>query len=197
MVILLLAAMAFEAAPFRKQDWPSDRRVVLAVTGVGPRAARACAEAQIAACRPDWVVGVGVCGGLDAASRIGDAAVPLELVSDDGGRPIPTDARRVQGGSGRMVSVRRVASTVDEKRRLAQQYEARWVDQESYAWGTAAQAAGVPFVVVRTVLDAGADALPGWRRPSSWANVARLPAQALLARRHLTEVGRRLVCELS
>lgn len=195
-MILVLAALDFEAVPFRKNSWVQDGTVAIGVTGVGPMLAQRGAIALIEQYHPDLVLGVGLCGSLLPESRVLDIVMPAEFSCE------PQETRLCASHlpgieqMGCMVSVPRIAATPEEKLHLRLTHEAQWVDQESYSWCRAAQAATVKFMVLRAVLDGANDYLPAWRRPASWGSTVRLPRRALLARKKLERAGRRLLCEL-
>jgi nucleoside phosphorylase len=195
-VILVLAALRFEASAFADVKRTCGHRVRVVTTGLGPIRAALAARRALAEQRPDFVLGVGLCGALDPAEPVGAIAVPAEIVSDDGSdavlsaAPLPALASR-----GRMVSTERVAATPAAKEKLRRVHNAFWVDQESYAWCREAAAAGVPFAALRVVLDRAEEPLPRLCDPYSWPMAFRLPRQALQARQRLASVGRWLICE--
>lgn len=197
MRVLLLAAMPFEIAPFRRMEWPKHLQVQFAVTGIGPKAALYQIKSLMTHHQPDWIVGVGVCGALDGEYRPGDIAIPLEFVSDEGSVLLKAGLHKSYETSGRMLSVRRVAATPISKRILQEAYTAHWVDQESYSWALAASDVGVPFLAIRSVLDTAEDYLPDWRQPFSWRHAVKLPLRVWMAQKNLANVGRQWICGLS
>lgn len=117
------------------------------------------------------LVSFGIAGGLDPALIPGDLIL-AERVSHPDGRSIATDANwrracearaneaglRAVGGT--LIGSERAIAPVAEKRRL---FEARGgiaVDMESHAVAHAAEASGVPFLVVRAVADPANRPLP-------------------------------------
>lgn len=195
-MILLLAAMEWEVAPLRHGRAFDSQAVAIGVTGIGPHLAQTGAARFIHQYEPDWVVGLGLCGGLAATTRTGDVVVPAELVSSRTGEVINASPTDVLVQEGRMLSVDKVVITPHDKRRMGDTYHATWVDQESYDWCLAATSAGIRCLVVRVVLDAAADYLPSWRQPGSWRSALTLPSRALAARKNLAAAGRRVICEL-
>ncbi len=117
------------------------------------------------------LVSFGVAGGLDPALGPGDVVLP-ETVVAPGGAALATDAAwrsrlleaaEVEGlelrGGGLAGSDRAVA-TVSGKRALFADSGALAVDMESHSVALAAQAAGVPVLVLRAVIDPADRALP-------------------------------------
>ncbi|MCL6631214.1 MAG: hypothetical protein K6T63_01155 [Alicyclobacillus herbarius] len=192
--ILVLAATRFEGRAWARLRMHASGRVHVAVTGIGPDRALRGARSAIRTYQPDWVVGTGLCGALTTDAMRGELALPSRVIdaqSMDGltVQPLPGTATE-----GAMVSVPKVAATLEGKSALYAATAARWVDMESYSWGVAAAEQNVPFTVVRVVLDTAGDVLPHLAHPKTWWAVASLPGQALAARRRLAEVGRWVLC---
>jgi hypothetical protein len=61
---------------------------------------------------------------------------------------------------GRLASAATAVTCVPAKQRLADELDVAAVDMESRAVGEVAAAAGLPFVVVRVIVDGGNDSLP-------------------------------------
>jgi adenosylhomocysteine nucleosidase len=184
--VLVLVALGFEARPLARHVRRLGHR--LAVTGAGPARADRGARAVLAAWRPALVLGAGLCGALRAAPP-GTVVVPDLLCDAAGGparRPLPLPVPGARGGV--LVSVPQVVTSREARARAADRWGADWVDQESYAWAAAAEAHGVPFAVVRVVVDGPDDPLPLLAAPATWPAAFRLPAHALAARRRLGEV---------
>ncbi|MCL8207554.1 MAG: hypothetical protein K6V97_05710 [Actinomycetia bacterium] len=188
---LAVAALAFEAAAWR--SYADGRRLIIRVTGVGPRAGPALADA-ILSVRPDRVVGFGLCGGIAPDARAGTLAVPAWAALAD--RPVrvglaPLPPLVPVGG---MWTVPTVVALPSAKRVLWQRTAARWVDQETAHWAHVCAAHGIPCSVVKVVVDGPDSALPTRRDPRSWGAWRWLPGRALAARRALAALGRRLWC---
>ena len=112
----------------------------------------------------------GVAGGLADGARAGDLILASEVVMA-GQPPIATTdawrhalaaglARLGPCHSGPIVTVEKAATPPPAKRRLAQSSGAIAVDMESYGVALAAQAAGIPLVVIRAVSDPVGRAVP-------------------------------------
>jgi nucleoside phosphorylase len=185
MTIAIVAAMPEELAPLRARLVAPARtqrgtltvergrlggwEVALAATGDGARNARAGVAALLAAA-PDAeaLVVLGVSGALSPELATADLVV-ASRVTDEDGQAHETDPTRVaattQATGGRaavVMSARRIADSAEEKRRLAQQAGAGLavVDLESAAYVAAAEAAAIPWIVLRAVSDRADEALP-------------------------------------
>jgi adenosylhomocysteine nucleosidase len=196
-VVLVLAALAFEAGPLARALAGGPVPATVAATGVGPVAARDGARALIRRHRPRMVLGCGLCGALEERWRPGSVALPERLLCGCGGPALWTSLGRGPVPCGALLTVRRPAALPEEKAALATRFGAQWVDQETYAWAAAAAESGLPFAALRVVLDGYGEALPVWRRPGSWPAAVWLPGRALAVRRHLILAARELVCALS
>ena len=126
----------------------------------------------------DALVSCGFAGGLDAALRPGDVVV-AEAVADADGSLRATDAgwrqallsllrgagpRRCVGRcvEGRLAGLDQPLLTVADKAACARKLAVCAVDMESTAVARLAAAAGVPFLVVRVILDPADRPIPRW-----------------------------------
>jgi adenosylhomocysteine nucleosidase len=155
--------------------------VVLATTGDGAAAAAAGVEALLAAVRPRRLLVLGVAGGLTPGLASGVLLAARRVVDEDGAAaPQAPDpawlAQAVAGGAvaGVAVTARAIQADPAAKRRLlrramapaaeAGEAEEAWppttVDLESLAYARGAAAHGVPYLVVRAVLDPADETLP-------------------------------------
>jgi adenosylhomocysteine nucleosidase len=98
--------------------------------------------------RPEAVVSTGFCGGLDPGLKRGGIFVATSVC----GRECRAPATARPFFSGSLATVDRVVGTAEEKARLRATGAAA-VDMESAALAERAAAAGVPFYIVRVVLD--------------------------------------------
>ncbi len=142
------------------------RGVRVAAVESGPGAAKAAraTAALIDGHAPAWIVACGFAGALREGMKIGDLVVAeavRELDGDEIATPsgMPADASRGLH-VGRFVTTPGIVRTVAEKRELAERYDALAVDMETFAVATAARAAGVPFMAVRSITDGLAADLP-------------------------------------
>jgi adenosylhomocysteine nucleosidase len=142
---------------------------LLAVSGMGPKAAHSAAERLIEA-GVTALVSWGMAGGLDPELEAGAVCVPREVITPDGRRL--TTSRSWQASlSSSVSSGRRVGSeallTADHALETpAQKSAARRatgacaVDMESSAIAQVAEAHGVPFIAVRVIVDTAGDGVP-------------------------------------
>jgi adenosylhomocysteine nucleosidase len=142
----------------------------LACDGPGPERAGAAA-ARLARDGAGLLISFGICGGLDPELRPGDLLLADTVLAGDGARhPASTERRRLlearlSGLSLRIATGpllgqdRPLAGAADKAARFAAT-SARAVDMESFWVARAAQAAGLPFLVVRAIADPAERSLP-------------------------------------
>jgi adenosylhomocysteine nucleosidase len=185
-VTAVVAALPEEMAPFRSRlaglerarigslliesGRLGGRRVALSTTGDGAGNARAGVAALLTASRANALVVIGVAGALSGGLGA-SALVVASRVTDEGGRSFAADAdqiaavaRAIGGQTGVVVSAERIADSVSEKKRLSDRagagQGAAVVDLESASYVSAADAAGIPWLVLRAVSDTADEALP-------------------------------------
>jgi nucleoside phosphorylase len=155
-----------------ERGWLNGRRVLLAATGDGAANARAGLSELLAGGPVDGLIVIGVAGALSAGLPSGALVVGSRVI-DEGGRSFAADldqvaavARATGGRPGVVVSAGRIADSTSEKQRLAGLTGAgvgagaAVVDLESATYLAAAVAAGVPWLVLRSVSDTADEALP-------------------------------------
>jgi adenosylhomocysteine nucleosidase len=187
MTIAIVAAMPEELAPLRARlagpvrTEPTSLRslvvergrlggheVALAATGDGARNARDGIDALLAASVPRALVVIGVSGALSPELATTDLIVASRVVDEDGSghdadvESVAAATRATGGRPAVIMSARRIADSVDEKRRLARQAGGGLavVDLESASYVAAAGGAGIPWIVLRAVSDSAGEALP-------------------------------------
>jgi adenosylhomocysteine nucleosidase len=187
MTIAIVAAMPEELAPLRARlsgplrAQPTSLRalvvergrlggheVALAATGDGARNAREGVAALLAASGARALVVIGVSGALSPELATADLIVASRVTDEEGclreadAQSVAAATRATGGRAAVIVSARRIADSVDEKRRLAQQAGGGLavVDLESASYVAAADAAGLPWLVLRAVSDTAGEALP-------------------------------------
>ncbi len=149
---------------------------LLIVVGMNREARIACARGRVAigvagiaaamATRPTGLISFGLCGALDPALRVGDLLVADGVVSGDRRwsadplwaatlRAALPDARR-----GDMAAGNRIVGSAAAKTALRRSYGAVGADMESHAVAREAEAAGLPFAVLRAVSDSARRVLP-------------------------------------
>lgn len=167
-----VTGLAIEASVLRRGAGRHDPEISERVACAGADSARALQLAEdLVAAGARALVSFGVAGGLDPDLGPGDVVLPDTVVAP-GGAALATDASwrsrvleaaQVEGlelrGGGLAGSDRAVA-TVSGKRALFAKSGALAVDMESHAVALAAQAAGVPLIVIRAVIDPADRALP-------------------------------------
>lgn len=127
-------------------------------------AALAAAAAQQAKC----LISFGIAGGLAPHLRPGDVILSTEVIGDD--RRWRADPRALSRISdlassigaieGPVLGASRILATEDAKRRAWQRTGALAVDLESAIVARAAEAAGIAFLVLRTIADPATRMLP-------------------------------------
>ncbi len=142
----------------------------LACDGPGPERAHAAA-ARLAQDGAVLLVSFGICGGLDPELRPGDLVLADTVLTGDGARhPASAERRaaleaRLSGLALRLAAGpllgqdRPLAGAADKAARFAAT-GALAVDMESHGVARAAQAAGLPFLVVRAIADPAEHSLP-------------------------------------
>jgi len=142
---------------------------LIAVSGIGPVAAAAAAQALIDS-GAGALVSFGLAGGLDPALPAGAIFLPNEVISIDGGRFQTAHAwrERVAGAlaevrpivCGKLLTSTRIIASVSEKAAAFVETGAVAVDMESLAVAQAAAAHRLPFLTVRVIVDTATDTLP-------------------------------------
>ncbi|XRD83289.1 purine and other phosphorylase-like protein, family 1 [Dyella acidisoli] len=173
----------------------------LCISGMGPKAARHTAEALVTAGATALAV-FGVAGALNDQLHNGALFCP-ERVLDDEGRAYVTDStwraslqQQLTAApaplhmEGALLSVTSPLLTSAAKRAAHQHYTAFAVDMESAAVAAIAQEHGLPFVVLRAIVDEVNDAIPealngsvdAWGRPRPWRLMVAFCQQPSLVR---------------
>jgi len=168
----IVSALAVEAKVLTKHPISFQRlsgNILLAVSGAGPQAAQESAELLVSKGATS-LVSWGCAGALVEELAPGDLLLP-EAVTGEDGQVLQTDSAcrkrligmlpaRLKLYSGMFVESSCVLTRPEKKRRLAKSAHAIAVDMESAAVGRIAQAHGIPFIVIRSVVDTANDAIP-------------------------------------
>ena len=150
--------------------------IVLGVAGVGPQRSERIAREGIERFQPTLLISAGTCGALQSELELGDwvlAGATVDLARDRSARgsfsspaalePIAArlgaEARALRRGLVATVSGRPVQEAAD-KEAIVAQHGAIAVDMESAGIARAAEAAGLPWLIVRVVVDTPAAPLP-------------------------------------
>jgi len=143
---------------------------LLCVSGIGDAAARAAASTLIAG-GARGLISWGVAGGLDPALAPGTLLLPTAVTVAGGGTVATSAAWRAQVAAaargahlpvseGMLLSSRAALGSAEAKAAAFAATGAVAVDMESLAIGQVARSHGLPFIIVRAVVDAATDTLP-------------------------------------
>jgi hopanoid-associated phosphorylase len=170
-----------------------DEGAALWLSGMGPAAARRAAQGLVDAGATALAV-FGVAGALDGRLRNGSLFCPEQVV-DESGHAYPTDSRwhahlqqRLADtqlplhANGTLLSVQNPLLTTAAKSAAHKQHAALAVDMESGAVAEVARERGLPFMVLRAIVDQVDDTIPAalnhsvdaWGRPRPLRLIAAL-----------------------
>jgi adenosylhomocysteine nucleosidase len=140
-----------------------DRSVVATQTGIGPALAEKATEELLQTTEVDRVLVVGIAGGLEGASAVGDLVVPEVAVDDATGE-------RFRATAARGVTLRGVVRTGDESdyglddddvARLRDEEGFTALDMETAAVARVCERHGVPWLAFRAISDMAGDSSAG------------------------------------
>lgn len=180
-LIYVFTAMTMEGQAIRKISGPN--KLVPINSGMGPKNAKREAEVALGVSdgapmreKPDAVVVIGLCGGLNASLPEGRIVAYTECRSTEAATPMLACSQAILGRLipllasanipvNRAVGITspRFAIKPKEKRALAER-GASVVDMETYAILAAALGVGVPAIALRVVADAVDRELPDFNR---------------------------------
>lgn len=141
------------------------RPMMLVRSGVGREAMRATMTHLLSSHRPEVIVHTGYCGAASPALAPGDLIIAEGIVDSFNQKRVACDGdlvtkakrilreRSMRGSAGDIVTVKGIAASPHDKAYLATQHSSIGVDMESSELAAACEDAGIPFVVVRAVLD--------------------------------------------
>lgn len=141
-------------------------RVQVALSGVGPRRARAATQLLLKHGQPDLLISLGYSGALKAELQAGDCLLAHSIETPQGqlfhSHPFTSlENHAALWRQSRLLSVTRLAPTPESKILLAGQHpEADAVDMESSVLAEAAQQAQLPWRAMRVIIDPLHSALP-------------------------------------
>lgn len=214
--IAIVAAMRREIAPLlqgatrRKQDGidlyelPS---ALVAIGGIGQKAALKAAEAAIRIAGPEVIVSAGFAGALSNSLRAGDVLYGREVLDE-----ATAERYAAAQGDAVIVTALRVAGA-ERKRDFAARYSASAVDMEGAAVAMIARQRGLRFMAVKAIsdeldspvppVDAFVDAEGKLRtlslaafiavRPNWWVPAIRLGRNSSLASQNLCKALKHLI----
>lgn len=183
----IVAALPGELAPLvrgwekRGSLWLGrigSRQAVATCAGMGAAAAARACQALLAAGVLDAIVSAGYAGSLSCGLRPPQACSIREVVDAATGDIFPANPEGL-----RLITLGRVAGG-EEKRRLAEQYQAVLVDMEAAAVAGFARNHGLRFLCFKAVSDGPNDKLPDFNRFIGSNGELRLPALILWAAAH-------------
>jgi adenosylhomocysteine nucleosidase len=154
--IAIVAAMRRELGPIlsgihRQRlegiDFFELETAVVAVGGIGRKAAQKSARFVVERYRPAVLVSAGIAGALKATLKVGDVIRAGEVVDAHTGMRFPA-----HGGDSVIATAERVSGT-EEKRVLADRYKADVVDMEAAAVAAVALSCGIKFAAVKAISD--------------------------------------------
>ena len=148
-----LFALKRETRGIRRAD------VRIEVIGMGPDAARTNTERLLRESPPpSRIVSVGICGGLREGLNVGDLVVPCEVVTVD--RQLWKCEPIALPATGRLLSVNRILSSVEEKRKLHIEHAADIVDMEAASIAALCAERNIPFAAIKAISDNASESLP-------------------------------------
>src|ERR1044072_4322081 len=168
--VLCTSALAAEAKVARAADFQG-------IVGAGyPR--RTAELVELAAKRAKFLISFGVAGGLAPHLRSGQVILSAEVIGDDRRwhpnqrfhREVGEMARRIGALEGPVLGSSDILSTEENKIRAWRNTGALAVDLESAIVARTAEAAGLPFLVLRTIADPATRELPPAAAVPPWAN---------------------------
>ena len=158
--VLCTSGLAAEARVARAAGFP-------VIVGAGDHG-RTMVLLENAAREAKCLVSFGVAGGLAPDLRPGHVILSAEVIGDDQTwrpnerfhREVGELARRIGAVEGPVLGSRQILATEDDKARAWRDTGALAVDMESAIVARVAEAAGIPFLVLRTIADPATRELP-------------------------------------
>ena len=152
---------------------------VAACAGMGPVAAVNACELALQMGPLDALLSVGWAGSLSCGLKPPEAVAVREVIDARSGERFSTE----NGVGQRLITLDHVASA-EEKRRLAEAWQATLVDMEAAAVARLARARGLGFFCYKAVSDGLGDQLPDFHRFTNPRGQLSVPALALYAILH-------------
>ncbi|MGA8531650.1 MAG: hypothetical protein WB622_18160 [Acidobacteriaceae bacterium] len=190
--IAIVAALPSELAPLTR-GWQRSGAVlrgrigphesIAMAAGMGAAAVTRACEAVLAAAPPNAPIGtlisIGYAGSLSCGLRPPDACAIREVIDAASGDRFSVDPLPLQPPPPikpqRLVTLNRVADP-EEKRRLAEQYQATMVDMEAAAVARFALSHSLRFLCFKAVTDGPNDKLPDFNRFTTPDGHLRVPS---------------------
>jgi adenosylhomocysteine nucleosidase len=143
------------------------KQIVVAECGVGQKAAAQATADVIALHQPQWVVSAGFAGALVEELPRGHMLMPDVIVDEEGsessvGFNLSAEAlaQSPKLHVGKLLTVNEVVRTAEQKRALAERYQAVAVDMETAAIARVCREQKTRFLSIRIISDALDDELP-------------------------------------
>lgn len=148
------------------------KQLVCVVSGMGATNAKRAVEKLVSlGFEPEALISWGTAGAIQTELQAGDLLIPGSVRTSDGSELETCTAARdllkelLQGNAvtvhdGSLLEVKDVINTIADKQALASNTGAVAVDMESGEMGRIAEARGIPFLVIRTIVDEAGQAIP-------------------------------------
>lgn len=146
--------------------------------GMGSSAAAAACSFAESLSDLDELISFGWAGALSCGMQGGCAYRVTEVIDGTNGERFMATPLASSGAALRLVTTDRVV-LAQEKRALADRYQAVLVDMEAAAVARIAQSKGIPFACIKAVSDTPADLLPDFSRFTDAEGGLRMPALLL------------------
>lgn len=170
--LLIVAALEDELSGL-DEAFGEDPRVRLLKTGMGAKRMQQALQLACEKKRPDFILHLGFCGGLDPSLECGHLVFSREVVRNDGKRIQVYNAELetakaickqfwITFQEGTSLQTDQLVSSVREKRVLKESYKALSVDMESFALADFCTQEKIPFFIVRAVFDTAQNNLPNF-----------------------------------
>jgi adenosylhomocysteine nucleosidase len=172
MHLLVCFALKEEAAPFRKIA-AARSDVSILITGIGRKNAGKSVRESLATNSPELVLTCGFAGGLNPELKIGEVVFELtdrrgefhepqtkKKIRDSQSSPLREKLLAAGAKPAKFFCADRIATTVDEKRKLRAETGADAVELESGAIHAICRERGIPCATVRVISDTANEDLP-------------------------------------
>ncbi|HEY5733144.1 MAG TPA: hypothetical protein VIU36_00125 [Gammaproteobacteria bacterium] len=148
------------------------KQLVCMVSGMGATNTKLAVEKLVSlGFEPGALISWGTAGAIQTGLQPGDLLIPGSVRTSDGSELKTCTAARdllrelLQGNAvtvhdGSLQEVKDIISTVADKQALARNTNAVAVDMESTELGRIAETRGIPFLVIRTIVDAADQSIP-------------------------------------
>ncbi len=200
----------------------ADQPVLIVETGVGYRRAEKATQAIIDAYRPNWVISVGLCGGLNEELLTGQLVI-AKSVKRLAGRAIACSkgilkdevVEKIEAKQVQAITAESAVLSVEGKKKLHDSTKGDIVDLESFAVVDVCQQRQVKFGVLRVISDDAKTSLPPgvmsligetgalrvgalvgtlWNKPSSVIDLWNLRQQSMACSQTLA-IGIETLCQ--